>query len=108
MGEIQIDGGAIGGYSDFQGGAILESGKNVIEAAPSGTCLMPDLRGGLLLGAALVPEVLVPELFCPGVTERLFPNASAQIQVNGMPLGPEVIPPAPGKVAFLKANPLRR
>ncbi len=58
IGEILIEGGNIGGYSQFQGGGVLEIGDNLLDLAPVGSNLAPDLKAGILMAVAAFPGLL--------------------------------------------------
>jgi uncharacterized repeat protein (TIGR02543 family) len=58
VGQMLIDGGSLGGKSDFHGAADLVAGENIIELAPVGSGHASDIAASLMLDLMKVSELI--------------------------------------------------
>lgn len=58
IGQIQINGGNLGGKTSFHGAADLKSGDNVVEVAPVGSGHTTDVAAGVMLEIIRIPEII--------------------------------------------------
>jgi len=58
VGEIRIEGGAIGGQTDFHGAADLMNGNNVLEVSPKGCGLRSDILANVVKLVANAGDLL--------------------------------------------------
>lgn len=58
VGQMLIDGGSLGGKSDFHGAADLVSGENILELAPVGSGHASDISANLMLEVMKIPELV--------------------------------------------------
>lgn len=58
IGQMLIDGGSLGGKSDFHGATDLVAGENVLELAPVGSGHASDISANLMLELMKVPELI--------------------------------------------------
>jgi len=58
IGQVQIEGGNLGGKNSFHGALDLSAGDNVVELAPVGSGHPADVAAGVMLDIIKVPEIV--------------------------------------------------
>lgn len=58
IGQVQIEGGTLGGKADFHGTADLKAGENIVELAPVGSGHAADVSANVMLDIIKIPELI--------------------------------------------------